>query len=211
MMAPASLAALDALLPPSPPSGRVALLGGSFNPPHLAHSMLGLAVLAVEGTCDLWVLPTRAHAFGKALVDFAQRVEMCRLAFSRLGPRAHVVEAEAALPAPNYTVTMLRAFRTLRPDAHFLWVAGADLLEEIHLWREPDEVLRLAELFLVPRPGYDDQGRARLGFALPELSSSRLREHVASGRDVSGLLDSEVLGVVRARGLYREGDPPVVP
>lgn len=211
MIAPATLAALDALLPPLPSSGRVALLGGSFNPPHLAHSMLGLAVLAVEGTCDLWVLPTKSHALGKELVAFAHRAEMCRLAFSRLGPRAHIVEAEAALPAPNYTVTMLRAFRALRPDAHFLWVAGADLLEELHLWREPDEVLRLAELFLVPRPGHDDQRQARLGFALPELSSSLLRDHLAAGRDVSGLVDCDVLAFVRARGLYQAENPLIAP
>lgn len=211
MITPATLTALDTLLPPLPPSRRVALLGGSFNPPHLGHSMLGLAVLAVEGTCDLWVLPTSTHAFGKELTAFEQRAEMCRLAFARLGPRAHVVEAEAVLPAPNYTVTMLRAFRALRPDAHFLWVAGADLLEDLPLWREPDEVLRLVELFLVPRPGYDDQHRSRLGFALPELSSSIVRDHVAAGRDVSGLLDSDVLGFVEAQGLYQAESPPSAP
>ncbi|MFZ9889422.1 MAG: nicotinate-nicotinamide nucleotide adenylyltransferase [Myxococcota bacterium] len=208
MIAPALLASLDATLPPLPPSRSVALFGGSFNPPHLAHSMLGLAVLSVEGACDLWVLPTSTHAFGKELVAFEHRADMCRLAFSRLGPRAHVVEAERLLPTPNYTVTMLRAFHEVRPEARFLWVAGADLLEELHLWREPEEVLRLAELFLVPRPGYDDQHRARLGFALPELSSSRLREDLAEGRDVSGLLDSDVLRLVSKRGLYQGAPAP---
>lgn len=198
------LAALDARVPPLPASGRVALLGGSFNPPHLAHAMLGLAVLAVDEDSELWVLPCADHPFGKELAPLRDRLQMCRLAFARLGPRAHVVDLESALPSPSYTVQTLRVLHQLRRGIRPLWVAGADLLGELHRWREPEEIERLAELFLVPRPGFDDQGRARLDFALAELSSRDLRARITAGEDVSGSLDAAVRAFLLARGLYRK-------
>ncbi len=199
----ALLAALDERVPPLPASKRVALLGGSFNPPHLAHAMLGLAVLSVDDECELWVLPCADHPFGKELAPLPDRLEMCRFAFSRLGPRARVVDLESGLPSPSYTVQTLRALHRMRPGIRPLWVAGADLLDELHRWQEPLEVERLAELFLVPRPGYDDRGRARLDFALAELSSRDLRARLAAGEDVPGSLDAAVRAFILARNLYR--------
>lgn len=203
MIDDALLASLDPRVPALPASGRVALLGGSFNPPHLAHAMLGLAVLAVDAECELWVLPTADHPFGKELSPLAHRLEMCRRAFSRLGPRAHVVDLESGLPSPSYTVQTLRVLHRMRPGIRPQWVAGADILEELHLWNEPEEVERLAELFLVPRPGYDDRGRARLDFALAELSSRDLRARLAAGEDVRGSLDAAVRAYIDTNGLYR--------
>ena len=133
----------------------------------------------------------------------ADRLEMCRFAFSRLGPRASVVDLESGLPTPSYTVQTLRALHHMRPGIRPLWVAGADLLDELHRWQEPEEVERLAELFLVPRPGYDDKGRARLDFALAELSSRDLRARLAAGEDVPGSLDAAVRAFILARNLYR--------
>lgn len=197
------LAMLDERVPPLPASKRVALLGGSFNPPHLAHAMLGLAVLCVDDECELWVLPCADHPFGKELAPLADRLEMCRFAFSRLGPRASVVDLESGLPSPSYTVQTLRALHRMRPGIQPLWVAGADILGELSRWREPEEVERLAELFVVPRPGHDDQGRARLDFALAELSSGDLRARLAAGEDVPGSLDAAVRAFILSRQLYR--------
>ncbi len=49
---------------------RVALFGGSFNPPHVAHQMVALYVLETQPVDELWFVPTYAHPFGKALVDY---------------------------------------------------------------------------------------------------------------------------------------------
>src|SRR5690606_20207377 len=108
--------------------------------PHLAHAMLGLAVLAVDEECALWVLPTADHPFGKELAPLDARLHMCRLAFAWLGLRAHVVDLESGLPMPSYTVQTLRVLHRMRPGIRPLWVAGADLLDELDRWREPDEV-----------------------------------------------------------------------
>ena len=55
---------------------RVALFGGSFNPPHVAHQMVALYVLETQPVDELWFVPTYAHPFGKALVDYDHRIAM---------------------------------------------------------------------------------------------------------------------------------------
>lgn len=194
--------AIAGALPDAGPGARVALLGGSFNPPHVAHALLAHSVLAVGDVEQVWVLPTAQHPFGKDLAPLSHRLAMARLAFRHLGDRVSVSELEDRLPAPSYTVQTLRAIHAARPGISLLWVAGTDILAELPLWREHEALLEMCELFLVPRPGFDDEGRARLGFALPDVSSTAVREHLARGRDVEGLLDAQVLAYVREHGLY---------
>lgn len=197
---------LDARIPALPAGGRVLLLGGSFNPPHIAHALLGLAALLVDEAEALWVLPCADHPFGKELAPLPDRLEMCRLTFSPLGERVAIVDLESALPSPSYTVETLRALHRLRPGIQPVWIAGSDILEDLPRWREPEEMQRLAELFLFPRPGYDDDGRARLGFALPDVASAELRARIARGADISKHLERRVHALIEARGLYRGRD-----
>ena len=58
----------------------VALLGGSFNPPHVAHLMAAYWALATQGVSEVWLLPAYRHPFGKQLEPFEDRLRMCRLA-----------------------------------------------------------------------------------------------------------------------------------
>src|SRR3989304_1115288 len=68
----------------------VALLGGSFNPPHVAHMMAAYWTLATQEVSEVWLLPAYRHPFGKALAPFEDRVKMCELAATaaRGGARA---------------------------------------------------------------------------------------------------------------------------
>ena len=59
---------------------RIALFGGSFNPPHIGHQMACLYVLETSSCKELWMVPTFRHPFDKALAPFEDRFEMCRRA-----------------------------------------------------------------------------------------------------------------------------------
>jgi nicotinate-nucleotide adenylyltransferase len=196
-----ALAALDPFVPPLRGHGRIGLLGGSFNPPHLAHLMIAVAVYATEEIDHLWVIPTASHAFGKDLAPFEDRVRMCHLAFRHLAGGAAVVDIENRLPRPSYTVNLLRVLHALRPGIQPVWIAGSDIIKDLPKWREPEEVQRLARMVIVPRKGYEDG--AKLGIDLPLLSSTNVRELLQSGKDVSGLIDREVVGFIERRFLYR--------
>src|SRR5207247_5501171 len=64
---------------------RIALFGGSFNPPHIGHQMACLYVLETSSCKELWMVPTFRHPFDKALAPFEDRFEMCRRAAVRIG------------------------------------------------------------------------------------------------------------------------------
>jgi nicotinate-nucleotide adenylyltransferase len=201
MLDDAALTALDPYVPPLRGLGRIGLLGGSFNPPHLGHLLIAAAVYAVEEIDHLWVLPTASHAFGKELAPFADRVRMCHLAFRHLAGGAAVLDLEERLPKPSYTVNLLRALHALRPGIKPVWIAGSDVLAELPRWREPEVVQTLARFVVVPRKGYE--GGARLGIELPMLSSTDVRTARRRGESIEGLVDREVLAYVDRRDLYR--------
>lgn len=191
-------------VPPLRGLGRIGLLGGSFNPPHLAHVLMAVAVYATEEIDHLWIIPTADHAFGKKLAPFDDRVRMCHLAFRHLAGGAAVVDIENRLPrepgTPTYTVDTLRALHAVRPGIRPVWIVGSDILPELEKWKEPLEVKRLSRMVVVPRRGYD--GGAKLQIDLPLLSSTDVRTQIAAGKDVSGMVDREVLSYIEKRGLY---------
>ncbi|HEY4220115.1 MAG TPA: nicotinate-nicotinamide nucleotide adenylyltransferase [Myxococcota bacterium] len=198
--------ALGTWLPPLRGLGRIGILGGSFNPPHLGHLLMAVAVYATEELDHLWVIPTPDHAFGKKLAPFLDRVRMCHLAFRHLAGGAAVLDVENRLPrapgAPSFTVDLLRALHQARPGIKPVWIAGSDILPDLAKWKDPEEVQRLARLVVVPRKGYE--GGARLQIDLPLLSSTDVRSLIAHKGDATGLLDREVIAFIEKRGLYIE-------
>jgi len=186
-------------LPPLPPSGRVALLGGSFNPPHLGHALLAHSILSVEDVDTVWVLPCADHPFGKDLAAFDHRMRMCELAFSHL-KNVHVVDVEQHMPTPSYTVQTLRILRNHLPSLRPSFVVGTDILDELHLWKEPDALQELCELVVVPRGGYPRRGKLEL--PLPEVSSSEVRDRLRDGKDATSLVDKGVHAYAVERQLY---------
>lgn len=178
---------------------QVAIFGGSFDPPHCAHVMVVSWVLSCTRCEEVLVVPVYEHAFSKHSAPFEARLAMCRAAFSCFGDRVEVLDIEARLPAPSYTVQTLRRLRADRPDAGLTLVVGADIPAETDRWKDFDEVQRLARLLVVGRAGAGSGGS---GPIFPDVSSTAIREALAAGRDVSGLVPRGALDLIRAEGLY---------
>jgi nicotinate-nucleotide adenylyltransferase len=193
------------VIDPSSPGGRhVALLGGSFNPPHAAHLMAAYWALACQPVSEVWLLPAFVHPFGKALAPFEDRVRMCELA-ARALRGVFVCGAESELegdPLVGKTARILEHLATKHPGVRFSLVVGADVLPDTGKWYRWDRVRELAGLIVVGREGYPAVPGAP---TLPAISSSLVRERLAAGEDVSGLVPHRVLEYVRERGLYRGG------
>lgn len=192
--------ALASWLPTLRGFGRVGLLGGSFNPPHIGHVLMALTAYATHELDHLWVVPTAGHPFAKELAPFDDRLRMCFLAFRHLAGGAAVVDVEKRLPVPSFTVQTLRALKAALPDLQPRWIAGSDILAELPRWREPEEFQRLAQLVVLPRAGFPVPGKRCV--ELPAVSSTEVRSLLAAGEDVSGLVDAQVLEYIQRRGLY---------
>lgn len=180
---------------------RVAIFGGSFNPPHLAHQMAALYVLETAAIDELWIVPAFQHPFGKALAPFADRLAMCELAAAALGPRVRVSSVEGELGAESRTLRTVRRLQRDFPTHAFSLVIGADLLTELPSWHESAELQRSVPLLVVGRAGFET-GEARL--ALPRVSSTEVRAALAAGRPVDGLVPRAVLDYIAKHNLYKE-------
>jgi nicotinate-nucleotide adenylyltransferase len=126
---------------------------------------------------------------------------MCRLAAARVRG-LHVCTAEAELrddPLCGRTARTLEHLVAKHPDRRFALVVGADLLPETPAWYRWDRVQALARLIVVGREGYQGGGEVRL----PAVSSTLVRERLARGEEVDGLVPRAVAEYARARGLYR--------
>jgi len=180
---------------------RVAIFGGSFNPPHLAHQMAALYVLETAAIDELWIVPAFQHPFGKALAPFAQRLAMCELAAAPLGPRVKVSAVERDLGLESRTARTVRRLQEDFPAHTFSLVIGADLVPELPSWHDSAELQRAVSLLVVGRAGFETVG-GRL--ALPRVSSTEVRAALAAGRSVDGLVSRSIVDYIATHGLYKE-------
>ncbi len=180
----------------------IALLGGSFNPPHVAHLMAAYWTLATQDVSELWLLPSYRHPFGKDLAPFEDRVAMCELAVRAIRG-AGVCAAEAELkddPLVGKTARTLEHLAAKHPGVAFSLVVGADVLAEADKWYRWDRVKELARIVVVGRQGFPPVPGAP---SLPAVSSTEIRARLARGEDVSGLVPRRVREYVEAKRLYR--------
>jgi nicotinate-nucleotide adenylyltransferase len=204
---------------------RVALFGGSFNPPHVAHQLVALYVLETQPVDEIWFTPAYSHVFGKELAPYADRAAMCELAVRPLGARARVCRAEeelAQLPGfqGSRTLDLIEHLIARHPGASFRLVVGTDILGETAKWHRWDEVVAAAPPIVVGRTGHPvPPGTTVTGVTMPEICSTEIRaalaalspdlraalragELPAGAQGLASLLPASVLRYIAERDLY---------
>ncbi len=179
---------------------RVALFGGSFNPPHVGHQMAALYVLETQPVDELWFVPCFKHPFEKALESFEDRMKMCALAAAPLGVRARVSDIERTLGGESLTIRTVKALKAEHPQTEFSLIIGSDLEGEKRTWSRADELDRLAGFIVVGRQGHERPGDA---VSMPAVSSTTVRERLAAGQNVDQMMSRSVLDYIRQRKLYK--------
>ena len=190
---------------------KIAVYGGSFNPPHLAHVMACAYVLARSDADKVLMAPCARHAFSKDLAPFEDRLAMCRLAVEGIIDRVEVSDIEGRREGISFMVDTLESLHGLYRSARFLLVVGSDILDEIEEWRRIDRIRELADLFVIPRLKPETPSREVGGgqFFLPEVSSQNIRDALAHGHMPEEALPSRVIEYIRQRQLYGLDGKPV--
>jgi nicotinate-nucleotide adenylyltransferase len=181
---------------------RVAVFGGSFNPPHVSHVLAAAYVLATQPVDEVLVVPAFDHPFGKSLVSFEHRFAMCERAFADLR-RVAISPIERELGGESRTLYTLQALRKRHPDWALRLVVGSDILNEQHKWFAWGEVVALAPLIVLGRAGHTAEGAPAP--VLPDVASREIRVALARGEEPTAWVPQSVLAYVREHGLYREG------
>jgi nicotinate-nucleotide adenylyltransferase len=178
---------------------RVALFGGSFNPPHVGHQLAALYVLETEDVDELWFVPCYLHPFDKSLADFDDRMAMCERVAAALGLRARVSDCERQLGGESVTLRTVKALQAQHPTTEFQLVVGADLQSEIASWYGAVELQQLVRFIVVGRAGFrQDEGAV----PMPPVSSSEVRQRLGARQPVGKLVPRSVLDYIHERKLY---------
>jgi nicotinate-nucleotide adenylyltransferase len=179
----------------------VAVFGGSFNPPHVAHVLAVTYVLSVHDVDEVLVVPAFQHPFAKSLAPYEDRVKMCELAMAWL-PRVSVSRVEEELGGESRTLRTLEHLANAHPDWSLRLVMGADLVVESPKWHGFDRIKELAPPIVLGRVGVP-LASAPPAF-LPEVSSTAVRAHIGAGRwdEVAPYLPRAVLAHVKDHKLY---------
>jgi nicotinate-nucleotide adenylyltransferase len=192
------------------------VLGAAFNPPHDGHLALAKRAASQLDLDRVLLVPT-GQAPHKRIEDEPGsdvRVEMTRLAVAS-DPRFEVSTVEVERDGPSYSYETMELLTARLPDAQFFFLMGADAAAGLEDWRRPERLIELARLAIAGRPGVDEGTLAavleRIGasdrverISMPpvDVSSSMVRERVASGQPIDELVPAPVAGFIAERGLY---------
>ena len=198
---------------------RIALFGGTFDPPHRGHLAIAKAAADAFALDRVLFAPAGRQPLKPAVrsTPYLDRLSMVMLACEhdhRFKPSS--LDAPNPDGRPNYTVDTLTMLRALYPEAALYNLAGADSFLALPHWREPRRLLDLAEWIVVSRPGssLDDidalgltpQQRSRVHLlenVHESISATELRRRLRDGDSCKDLILPEILEYIRAHGLYR--------
>jgi nicotinate-nucleotide adenylyltransferase len=141
-----------ARLPPHPPGLRVGLFGGSFNPPHRGHVHASERALKRIGLDRVWWLVSPGNPLKETagLPPLGARIAAAR-ALAR-DPRIVVTGLEAEV-GTRYTYDTVAYLRRRCPYVRFVWIMGADILPQLHLWQRWRKIAELVPFAVIDRPG----------------------------------------------------------
>lgn len=178
-----------------------AVFGGAFSPPHVGHATVASWILWTGLADQVLLVPAASHPFGKQMASFQRRLAYCRALAQDIDPGAGRVtwdESEGQLPAPNYSINLLRHLRSRYAHHTLRFVMGADNLARRADWHGFDDIIREFDPIFVNREGVIlPAGVEVMSPMFPNISSTEIRARIAAGAPIDHLVTTSVLQLVR--------------
>lgn len=196
---------------------RIGLLGGTFDPVHIAHLHIAACAMHDLSLDEVRFVPAGSppHKPHQPVTPAHLRFRMLEIATDGV-PGFQVDPIDLAEHAPSYTSDLLARIRKHHPDDDIWFIIGSDSLRDFPTWHEPDRILRLARLAVAERPGVeiaasrrdapmsDLAARTDVFSSVPvELSSTVIRQRLREEQPVDWLLPAAVLDFIQMNAMYR--------
>jgi nicotinate-nucleotide adenylyltransferase len=192
---------------------RLAIFGGSFDPPHVGHLLVAHDALDQLELDRVVLVPaaTQPLKVGRAVASAEQRLSMIRLLVEG-DDRLEVSTVEIDRAGLSFTVDTLNHFAGQYPAAERFLLLGADVLATFSQWREPERILQLAQTVVLERQGdaapalpsgVAENALRRLPTRRVDVSSTEIRERVRARKPIRGFVTDNVAAYIARTGLYR--------
>ncbi|KRN75475.1 nadD protein [Weissella kandleri] len=192
-------------------SVRVGLLGGTFNPPHLGHLVIGEQVARQLELEKVYFMPNAIppHVDHKEAIAAVDRVKMVQAAIQ--GNSLFDFElAEVERGGISYAYDTLLTLVQKHPNYEYYFIIGADEVAYLPTWHRIDELMQLTHFVGVNRPGVSaPKSEFPIQFVtVPDLdiSSTDLRQKIAHHESVRYLVPDLVAAYIFEKGLYQDDD-----
>lgn len=197
---------------------RILLFGGTFDPPHQAHTRMVQHILDQNLADEVWYVPVgnqhTKHFDTKKMTPIEHRLAMLKLVVT---PRTRVETFEVTSGKPSHTDLTLHSLQAQYPKHHFAWLIGSDQLPKLYLWLTENgtptfpNILKTFNFYVYPRRDYP------MTLPYPELkvvagvepmpdSSTAIRQRLKKGQSITGLVDPKVERYIIEHNLYESGN-----
>lgn len=194
---------------------RIGLMGGSFDPPHLAHAALAQTAIEQLQLDRLIVLPTGdAWHKSRTLTDGQHRLKMTQLAFAGL-EQCKIDDREILRAGPSYTIDSLLEVQKDEAGSEFFLIIGEDQALQFSTWHRWRDILSMTHLVVAQRPHESSisQSSAQLhpsemdtvitlDFEAMAVSATQIRLRIENRQDVSAWVPANVLQYIHKQNLY---------
>lgn len=204
----------------------IGILGGTFDPIHNGHLRTALEVAEQLGVSTLRLIPAQVPPHRpQPVASAAHRYAMVQLAVA-CEPRLQADDCELRRSGTSYSVDTLAALRmAVGASCPLVFVLGQDAFQGFQTWRRWQDILGLAHLAVVQRPGHALPAagwyaghlaeaaalhRAPAGYICPlsvtalDISATAIRAQMRAGRSPRYLLPDAVLDYIQTHQLYRD-------
>ena len=197
---------------------RYGIFGGTFNPPHIGHSILAENMREQLSLDKVIFIPSGVPPLkeSKDLLSAEHRLKMTKIAFER-DPNFEVCNIEIAdslSGKKSYTVdTIKKLYDLYKNDFVELYlIIGIDNLIDFPKWKDPGKLFTLSEVIVMNRPGFtvqdvDAEFSEKAKYAnvpMLEISSTKIRECASAGRSIKYLVFPEIEQYIAENGLYNK-------
>ena len=178
---------------------KIALFGGSFNPPHLGHQMMLMHLAYSYNFDEIWINPVNKHYFAKDkyLIKLEHRLNMAKIAFEKISKN---IKINAVDIDNNFSKSYdsLNFLTQKNKNKHkYTLVLGEDNYNSRKQWYKFNEIEKMAEVIYFGRNSVKSE--LNLPFKFPDISSSQIRENL---KDNKLLLDKVILDYIKKNSLY---------
>lgn len=195
---------------------KIGIFGGAFNPVHNGHINMVKEAFADLKLDKLLIIPTcKSPHKDTKLISFEDRAAMCSLAFADMieSGKFEISDIEKKLGGTSYTILTVRELKKRYPaDAVFYLIIGGDMLFYFDKWYRYEALLGECKVVAAAREAseYSDMceyaaemGRIKvLNLHVTEVSSTQIRENIAAGESISGLVPPSVGDYIKEHRLY---------
>ncbi len=190
---------------------KIGLFFGSFNPIHVGHLVLANYMLEFNDLKRVWFVVSPQNPFKQksTLLSEKQRLQMVSIAIGD-NSKMKACDIEFKLTQPSYTINTLVHLKEKYPMHHFVLIMGTDNLENLHKWKNYEEILNQYEIYVYPRPNYSggkliEHKKIKIMDApLMELSSTAIRMAIKEKKDVRYFVPEAVWNYIKEMHFYEK-------